>query len=246
MAHGEADMAIGRVLLVDGQKRERETYAKELEREGLEVIEAKGHDAAEKLARAGRVDLVLLDVGLPRMTGLDVLKSIRQGDPSAEVVLMITKDDRALKRRALAQGALSCVTKPLVVDEILELIARVHDRLAQVRFRNRRGEETKLPAFNATDVKNAFGRMLDTTRRTGGLVVTKHDKPAAVLLAWDEFEALRAVRASSPLQALTAEFDELMASLQTPAARKGLKRAFDMTPEQIGKAAVDAAARRRG
>ncbi len=238
-------MAI-RVLLVDEQKPERERYAKELESEGLEVIEAKGHDAAEKLAGAGRVDLVLLDVGLPRTSGLDVLKSIRQGDASAEVVLMIAKDDPALKRRALAEGAFACVTKPLVTAKILELIAKIHDRLAQVRFRNRRGEETKLPAFNATDVKNAFGRMLDTTQRTGGLVVTKHDQPAAVLLAWEEFEALRAVRASSPLRALTAEFDELMASLQTPAARKGLKRAFAMTPEEIGKAAVDAAARRRG
>ncbi len=238
-------MAI-RVLLVDEQKRERERYAKDLEREGLEVIEARGHDAAEKLAGAGRVDLVLLDVGLPGMSGLDVLKDIRQGDASPEVVLMIAKDDAALKRRALAQGAFSCVTKPLVAGTILELITKIHARLAQVRFRNRRGEETKLPAFNATDVKNAFGRMLDTTQRTGGLVVTKHDEPAAVLLAWEEFEALRAVRASSPLRALTAEFDELMASQQTPAARKGLKRAFDMTPEEIGQAAVDAAARRRG
>jgi len=239
-------MAIGRVLLIDEQKRERERYTKELERGGLEVIEAKGHDAAEKLAGAGKVDIVLMDLSLPRLSGLALLKSIRQGDASAEVVLMIAKDDPVLKRRALAEGAFSCVTKPLVVDKILDLITKLHDRLAQVRFRNRRGEETKLPTFSATDVKNAFGRMLDTTQRTGGLVVTKHDQPAAVLLAWEEFEALRAVRASSPIRALTAEFDELMASLQTPAARKGLKRAFDMTPEEIGMAAVEAAARRRG
>ena len=238
-------MAI-RVLLVDEQKGERERYARELQRQGLEVIAANGHDATEKVAGARNVDLVLLDMGSQRMTGLQVLKSIRQRNAVAKVVLMLEKDDPVLKRRALAEGAFSCVIKPLVTDKILELITRIHDRLAQVRFRNRRGEETNLPAFNATEVKNAFGRVLDTTQRAGGVVVTKHDEPAAVLLAWEEFEALRVARASSPLRELTSEFDELMASLQTRRARKGLKRAFDMTPEEIGKAAAAAAARRRG
>lgn len=111
-------------------------------------------------------------------------------------------------------------------------------------FRNRHGEDFTVPSFQATEVKNSFGRMLDTTLRGGALVITKHDQPAAVLLSWDEFQALDAAR-HQPLVALAGEFDDLLAQMQTPTARKGLKRAFAATPEEMGRAAA-AAARRRG
>ncbi len=113
-----------------------------------------------------------------------------------------------------------------------------------LRFRNRHGEDLDVPSFNATEVKNSFGRMLDTTLRKGALVITKHDEPAAVLLSWDEFEALEAAR-SEPLATLAGRFDDLLARMQTPSARRAMKRAFDATPEEMGRAAV-AAARRRG
>lgn len=111
-------------------------------------------------------------------------------------------------------------------------------------FHNRHGEDFIVPSVPATEVKNSFGRILDATVRKGALVITKHDEPAAVLLSWDEFEALEAARAR-PLAALAGQFDDLLARMQTPAARKRLKRAFDATPQEMGKAAA-AAARRRG
>jgi prevent-host-death family protein len=113
-----------------------------------------------------------------------------------------------------------------------------------VTYRNRRGEDRRVASFNATDAKNSFGRMLEATLREGAVVITKHDDPKAVLLSWEEFEALTSAR-TGRLTALTGEFDALMARMQTATAREGMRTAFDAPPAKLGKAAV-AAARRRG
>ena len=117
-------------------------------------------------------------------------------------------------------------------------------RAAPVTFRNSRGEDLDLPAFNATDAKNAFGRVLETALRKGAIVITKHEDPKAVLLSWEEFEALASAR-SGQLTALSSEFDAALERMQTPRARKAMRDAFAASPGQLGKAAVTAA-RRRG
>ena len=76
------------------------------------------------------------------------------------------------------------------------------------------------------------------------VVITKHDAPKAVLISVDEFNALsRATEAK--LETLSGKFDALLARMQTPKARVGMKAAFNASPKQLGKAAV-AAARTRG
>ncbi|MGH9554532.1 MAG: type II toxin-antitoxin system Phd/YefM family antitoxin [Terriglobales bacterium] len=97
---------------------------------------------------------------------------------------------------------------------------------------------------NATDAKNQFGRVLESVVQGGRVVITKHGDPKAVLISIDEFNKLsRATQIQ--LDALSGEFDALLARMQTPKARAAMKAAFDASPEQLGKAAV-AAARRRG
>ncbi len=93
----------------------------------------------------------------------------------------------------------------------------------------------------ATEAKTRFGPLLETAMRGGSVVITKHDRPKAVLLSMAEFEALGGSRPAD-LDALTDEFDALLARLQTPASRKALKSAFDATPAQLGRLAI---ARRR-
>lgn len=101
-----------------------------------------------------------------------------------------------------------------------------------------------MPTFTATDAKNEFGRVLDTALQTGAVVITRHDAPKAVLLAVDEFDALVAAGART-LDTLSAEFDELLARMQTSTARQGMTDAFNATPARLGRAAV-AAAKKRG
>jgi len=101
-----------------------------------------------------------------------------------------------------------------------------------------------MPTFTATAAKNEFGRVLDIAVEKGAVAITRHDAPKAVLLSIDEFDALVAA-GTRTLDTLTAEFDELLARMQTPTARKGMADAFDATPGRLGKAAV-AAAKKRG
>jgi len=115
--------------------------------------------------------------------------------------------------------------------------------MAKSLFRNRRGERFAMPTFTATAAKNEFGRVLDTAIEKGAVTITRHDAPKAVLLSIDEFEALVAT-GERALDTLTVEFDELLARMQSPKARKGMADAFDATPARLGKAAV--AAKRRG
>ena len=107
---------------------------------------------------------------------------------------------------------------------------------ASTRFRNHRGELVEAPAFSASDAKNSFGRILDAAVRTGMVTITRHDEPRAVLLSMDEYRALSEARASA-LDALTGEFDAMLARMQAPGARKAMQSAFDTPATELGRIA---------
>ena len=113
------------------------------------------------------------------------------------------------------------------------------------RFTNRRGESVTPSSIAATEVKNEFGRVLDMVIQGNVVVITKHDAPKAVLLSVDEFNALATV-GDSVLASMTGEYEAMLARMQTPKARAGMKAAFNATPARLGRAAVNAARRKRG
>jgi antitoxin Phd len=115
---------------------------------------------------------------------------------------------------------------------------------AVIAFHNRRGERVDTSSVTATDAKKEFARVLEMVIQGGVVVITKHDAPKAVLLSVDEFNAL-AHAPQRRLDALSGQFDALLARMQTPKARAGMKAAFAASPKQLGRAAVTAA-RRRG
>jgi len=111
---------------------------------------------------------------------------------------------------------------------------------AKLTFRNSHGDLVDLPAVAATRLKNEFGAVLEQALRGGAVAITRHANPKAVLVAYDEFQALVRDRASG-LHELRAEYDVLLARMQTPAAKRGMAAAFDATPAQLGRAALKAA-----
>ena len=124
---------------------------------------------------------------------------------------------------------------------ILSILDRMADM--KVRARSKRTATTAL-TVTATEAKTRFGPLLETAIRGGSVVITKHDAPKAVLLSIAAFETLGGSR-QPDLNALSAEFDSLVARLQTPGRRKALKSAFEATPRELGRLAV-ANYRRRG
>ena len=111
-------------------------------------------------------------------------------------------------------------------------------------FRNRRGEPVEASSVTATDAKKQFGRVLEIVLQGGAVVITKHDAPKAILLSVDEFNALTRTT-ETKLDSLSADFDAMLARMQTPRARSGMQAAFGASPKALGRAAVTAA-RKRG
>lgn len=114
--------------------------------------------------------------------------------------------------------------------------------MSSLRFRNSRGAWIDIPTVAATKVKNEFGTILDKATRDGAVAITRHDTPRAVLLSYEEFESLAQAR-SGNLDSLSSEFDELLETMQRPKAKKAMKTAFDATPAELGRNAVNAAAK---
>jgi len=107
-------------------------------------------------------------------------------------------------------------------------------------FRNRDGELVDVPTVAATRFKNEFGAIFEQASAGGAVAITKHNTPKAVLLSYAEFEAL--TKAGTPaLDDLSEEFDRLLETMQAPRAKSAMASAFDATPEQLGRAAVEAA-----
>ena len=98
--------------------------------------------------------------------------------------------------------------------------------------------------MTATAAKNQMGQLLETVMRGGVVLITKHEAPKAAVIPIAEYEKFsRATEAT--LNALSGEFDALLARMQTPKARAGMQAAFDASPEELAKAAVTVA-RKRG
>ena len=116
--------------------------------------------------------------------------------------------------------------------------------MATLTFKNSRGKLVDIPTVAATRVKNEFGQILEQATHTGAVAITRHDTTKAVLVSVAEFESLVSAR-SRTLNVLSSEFDELLARMQTPKSRKGMKAAFNASPAQLGRAAVKGARRKK-
>jgi antitoxin Phd len=97
--------------------------------------------------------------------------------------------------------------------------------------------------MTASEAKNGFGRVLDRVAKDGAVVITKHDRPDAVILSIDAYQRLAAPKAPD-LEALTEEFDALYERMQKPGAAARMAKAFAMKPGDLGRAALAAAGKR--
>jgi antitoxin Phd len=237
------------VLIVDNERAVRDSYARRLAEAGFEVATASsGAEALQRIERH-QFDLVLTDVSMPKMDGLALIRRMRARFLDAPVILMLDTLNNRTAIEAAELGVFQYLVKPIepkALERVAAYSLRSHrsPRGALAVFRNRRGETVEASSFTATDAKKEFGRVLEMVIQGGVVVITKHEAPKAVLLSVDEFNVL--ARASErKLDTLSAEFDALLARMQTPKARAGMKAAFDASPKELGRAAV-AAARKRG
>ena len=109
---------LAKVLVVDDEQQIRRFLRPALENQGCQVLEAEtGRDALLQ-ASTRNPEVILLDLGLPDMDGLDVLRELRQWF-RGPVIILSARGDEAMKVQALDSGADDYLTKPFGVDELL-------------------------------------------------------------------------------------------------------------------------------
>jgi two-component system KDP operon response regulator KdpE len=145
-----------RVLVIDDEPPIRRFLRTSLSAQGYSVLEAEDGETGLALLQRNAIDLIVLDLGLPGIGGLDVLKKLREGGSAVPVIVLSSRDDETGKVTALDIGADDYVTKPFGMDELLARIrAAVRHRLQQ---------EGEKPLFKAGDLTVDLVRRIVTVR----------------------------------------------------------------------------------
>jgi len=124
-----------KVLIVDDEERFRATMCKLLTVRGLKAVTAgSGKEAIEKL-RQNPYDVVILDVRMPEMGGVQVLSEIKKIDPQAEVIIMTGYASVDTAKEIMKLGAYDYVLKPYSVEELMDKIEAAYDRkMSRIRL----------------------------------------------------------------------------------------------------------------
>jgi two-component system chemotaxis response regulator CheY len=115
------------VLTVDDSKTIREMVSFTLKGAGYSIVEAEDGVIALNVLKANKVDLIITDLNMPNMNGIDMIKSIRT-NPSyaATPILMLTTEGDANKKvEGKNAGATGWIVKPFQPDKLIEVVKRV-------------------------------------------------------------------------------------------------------------------------
>jgi two-component system KDP operon response regulator KdpE len=145
-----------RILIVDDEPPIRRFLRTALAAQDYRVEEAGDGEAALDFLKRNLVDLVILDLGLPGMDGLDVVRRLRAEGKTVPIIILSSRDDEAGKVAALDLGADDYVSKPFGVEE---LSARVRAAL-----RHKLQQEGEKPLFRSNDVSVDLVRRIVTAR----------------------------------------------------------------------------------
>lgn len=117
-----------KIYLLDDSVSQNEILVKRLERRGFSVLATEDHKVVEKAIELKQVRILLLDILMPAISGLDVLKEIRKKFSQIELpVIMVTaQSDKKKIVRALKEGANDYVTKPIDFEV---LVTRIHTQI---------------------------------------------------------------------------------------------------------------------
>jgi DNA-binding NtrC family response regulator len=120
-----------RVLIVDDEVEFTETLVKRLRKRNLTVNGVPSGEAALEQLKASPVDVVVLDVKMPGMSGLDTLREIRKGHDQVEVIMLTGHASVEAALEGMAVGAFDYLMKPTQIDE---LVYKIQDAYKKTRL----------------------------------------------------------------------------------------------------------------
>ena len=160
------------ILLVDDEESVQKLLTYPLEREGFRVVQARNGEEALERFEADHVDLIVLDLMLPRVDGLEVCRRVRASS-TVPIIMLTARDDEVDKVLGLELGADDYITKPF---SIREFRSRVRALLRRAQL---------APPDPRAETIESDGLVIDLARRSVDV------RNAAVQLTYVEFELLR-------------------------------------------------------
>jgi len=171
-------MLITKILIVDDEPIMRESLAGWLERDGhyIDTV-ASGEEALKKL-RGTRYDILLVDIKMEGMSGLDVLKHVKESDPDVAVVMITAYGSIATAIEAMKNGAYDYLLKPFDPDELGIIIEKILRNQAQHReniylkeqFKDRTRFESMIG--QSKPMQEIFDLIMDVSPRESTVLIT--------------------------------------------------------------------------
>jgi DNA-binding response OmpR family regulator len=201
------------ILVVDDEPRIVELARDYLEHAGFRVVTANDGRTALEMARRDRPDLVVLDLGLPGLDGLDVTRELRK-DGSIPIVMVTARDDELDKLLGLELGADDYLTKPVSPRELVarvKAVLRRADRPVESADLIRVGElQLDVPRMR-TEVA---GTSVDLTPTEFTLLATLARQPGRIFTRSQLLDALHGVAFESYERAIDSHIKNLRRKLE--------------------------------
>ena len=125
------------ILIIDDETRIRNVLADILHRKGFHALTAENGEKGLKYIRENHVDVVLLDLMMPQMNGLEVLKKITELDSTVQTIIITAHGSVETAVEAMKIGAYDYIEKPMDVDRILVMIKNALEKLRLLRENQR-------------------------------------------------------------------------------------------------------------
>jgi DNA-binding response OmpR family regulator len=204
---------MARILIVDDEPKIVRLVSDYLEAAGYALATARSGDEALMRARTERPDLVVLDLGLPGMDGLDVTRALRR-DGDLPIIMLTARDDETDRIIGLELGADDYVTKPFSPRE---LVARIRAVLRRRAGRGGSGETLTVddlvldvPRMRATRGETP----LDLTATEFSLLVAMARQPGRVFTRSQLLDAIHGVAFASYERAIDAHVKNIRRKLE--------------------------------
>jgi len=184
-------MANGTILLVDDEPKIRDLVRSYLEREGYQVLDTASGDGAVSIVHRAQPDLVVLDLGLPDLSGEEVIRIVRRSS-DVPVVMLTARASEADRIAGLKLGADDYITKPFSPRE---LVARVEAVLRRARGPRDDGATTYAQGRLSVDPDGREilldGASVELTRTEFDLLVALASRPGR---AWSRYELVSRIQ----------------------------------------------------
>ena len=200
------------ILVVDDEPKISRLVRDYLERSGFAVLTAGDGREALMRVRTERPDLVILDLGLPQLDGLDVTRQLRR-DGDLPIIMLTARDDETDKLIGLELGADDYVTKPFSPRELVarvRAVLRRHDRGAAGEQLHAGGLSLDVPRMRLT----VEGRPVELTATEFGLLAAMARQPGRVFTRSQLLDAIHGVAFESYERAIDAHVKNIRRKIE--------------------------------